>query len=221
MKKIMLISFCISWFSLLFAQNNISGIYLNEASMEIKIEDNMFYFIVSQSHSPIYANDTLAKCTFEWVDANFIELNSILPDISTYVVQSSDTTINDSIKVSFLIPYQRSKLKIEVHTNIYSTYYLVYSNNNKELMLPNNVESISFFIVPEQIIPHTYDGLFYGIVGYDSFQDYKIEKYNNHISIEIPAIDGSFFEKYYVRGDYAKISGDSITWKREVFRKKQ
>lgn len=181
MKKIMLISFCISWFSLLFAQNNISGIYLNEASMEIKIEDNMFYFIVSQSHSPIYANDTLAKCTFEWVDANFIELNSILPDISTYVVQSSDTTINDSIKVSFLIPYQRSKLKIEVHTNIYSTYYLVYSNNNKELMLPNNVESISFFIVPEQIIPHTYDGLFYGIVGYDSFQDYKIEKYNNHI----------------------------------------
>ena len=88
-------------------------------------------------------------------------------------------------------------------------------------MLPNNVESITFYIVPEHMIPHTSDGLFYGIVGFDLFQEYQMEKNINHISIEIPAMDDSFFEKYYVKGDYAKISKGTITWKGEVFIKKK
>ena len=71
------------------------------------------------------------------------------------------------------------------------------------------------------MMPHTSDGLFYGIVGFDLFQEYQMEKNINHISIEIPAMDDSFFEKYYVKGDYAKISKDTITWKGEVFIKKK
>ena len=150
-----------------------------------------------------------------------IELNSTPPNVfglkGLKVVQFSDSTINDSIKVSFLIPYQRGNLKINVHTNTFKTFDLIYSKSSRELMLPNNVKSITFYIVPEHIIPHTSDGLFYGIVGFDPFQEYQIEKNINHISIEIPAIDDSFFEKYYVKGDYAKISKDTITWKGEVF----
>lgn len=84
-----------------------------------------------------------------------------------------DSTINDSIKVSFLIPYQRGNLKINVHTNTFKTFDLIYSKSSRELMLPNNVKSITFYIVPEHIIPHTSDGLFYGIVGFDPFQEYQ------------------------------------------------
>lgn len=67
--------------------------------------------------------------TFMWVDANFIELNSTPPNVfglkGLKVVQFSDSTINDSIKVSFLIPYQRGNLKINVHTNTFKTFDLI------------------------------------------------------------------------------------------------
>ena len=209
-----------------FGQNkDISGVYYAQSGMYIKVKNDNFYLIIPQTHSPVWFNDTLANCTFKWVDKNFIELNSTPPNIITLkglnVVQSSDSTVKDSIKISFSIPYQRWKLKITVHTNTSKTFDLVYSKSNRELILPNNVKSISFYIVPEHIIPHTSDGLFYGIVGFDSFQECQIEKNINHILIEIPAIDDSFFERYYIKGDYVKVSKDSITWKGEVFVKEK
>lgn len=66
-------------------------------------------------------------------------------------------------------------------------------------MLPNNVESITFYIVPEHMMPHTSDGLFYGIVGFDLFQEYQMEKNINHISIEIPAMDDSFLKNIMLK----------------------
>ena len=214
---------CISHYA--FGQaKDISGTYFSESGTKLEITGNKLNYIVPQSHSPIWYNDTLANCIFKWVDANFIELNSTPPDILGHrglkVVQSSDSTINDSIKVSFLIPYQRGELKITIYTNTNKTFDLIYPKSSRELMIPNNVESISFYIMPDHIIPHTSSCLFYGIVGFDSFHEYQIKKNINHISIEIPAIDDSFFEKYYVKGDYAKISKDTITWKGEVFMKK-
>ena len=38
---------------------------------------------------------------------------------------------------------------------------------------------------------------------------------------EIPALDDSFFERYFVEGEYAKVSGNTITWKGMVFRKRR
>lgn len=206
-------------------KKDISGTYFSKSGTKIEIIGNELNYIIPQIHSPVWSNDTLAKCTFKWIDVDFIELNSTSPNILALkglkVAQFSDSTINDSIKVSFLIPYQRSNLKISVYTNTFKTFDFIYSKSSSELMLPNNIESITFYIVPEHMIPHTSDGLFYGIIGFDSFQEYKIKKNINHISIEIPAIDDSFFEKYYVKGDYIKISKDIITWKGEVFMKEK
>lgn len=226
MKARALLYLCICFSLYAFGQKkDISGTYFSKSGTKIEIIGNELNYIIPQIHSPVWSNDTLAKCTFKWVDVNFIELNSTPPNILALkglkVVQFSDSTINDSIKVSFLILHQRSNLKISVYTNTFKTFDFIYSKSSRELMLPNNVESITFYIVPEHMIPHTSDGLFYGIVGFDSFQEYKIEKNINHISMEIPAIDDSFFEKYYVKGDYAKISKDTITWKGEVFMKKK
>ena len=206
-------------------KKDISGVYFSESGTKIEIIGNHLNYIIPQVHSPVWSNDTLAKCTFKWVDANFIELNSTPPNILALeelkVSQFSDSTVNDSLKVSFLIPYQRSNLKISIYTNMFKRFGFIYSKSNRELMLPNNVESIAFYIVPERMMSHTSDGLFYGVVGFGSYQEHKIEKNINHVSIEIPAIDDSFFERYYVKGDYAKISNDTITWKGEVFLKKK
>lgn len=226
MKKITMFLLFISLNSYVLGQErSISGVYYSRSGMYIKVKGDNFYLIVPQSHLPIWSNDTLAKCTFKWIDRNFIELNSTLPDIIAFkelnVVQSSDSTVSDSIKVSFSIPYQRWKLKITVHTDTFKDFNLTYTKNNRTLMLPDNTKTIAFSIVPEHIIPHTPDGLFYGIVEFDSFQEFQIEKNANHIVIEIPSIDDSFFERYYIKGEYARVSKNSITWKGEVFVKEK
>ena len=228
MKGLLLLCVCFSF--CLFGNkkdisNNISGTYYSPSGTRIEIKGNELFYIVPNVYTPVWHNDTLAKCLFKWIDANFIEINTTSPTIygrnGIKVVQSFDPTIADSIKVSFIIPYQRSNLKIQLYTNAFKTIEFKYSKSRRELMIPNNVESISYYISPEQLIPHTSDGLFYGVVGFDSYQEYRIEKNINHISIEIPAIDDSFFEQYFIKGEYARIKKGAIIWKGEIFKKKK
>ena len=225
MKKIVIFSLLfnlIYFFS--FGQKNLMGTYFNESGSKIEVSGYEFNYIEPHGDTPIWYNDTLAKCTLKWVDDNFIELNSvpsyIIAQQGLKVVQSLDSTIRDSIKVDFSIPYQRNNLDISVFCNSVKTFNLNYSKNSRELILPNDTKTITFSISPGiYLTPHSVDGLYYGVLYYSS-AEYVIEKRINYILIEIPAIDDTFFEKYYVKGDYAKVSKDSITWKGEVFVKK-
>ena len=209
-----LISFCASG-------QDLSGTYYSEFGTKIEIIGNELTYIEPHFSTPVRSNDTLAKCTFEWVDADFIKINSTPPDIIALkglnVTQHSDSTVIDGIKVSFSIPYQRCNLKIQIHADTFKTFDFVYSQESRDVMLPNNVRSITFYIAPEHIIPHTADGLFYGVIGFNPFQEFEIKENTNKVLIEIPALDDSFFERYYIKDDYARVSNDSIMWKGEVF----
>lgn len=202
---------------------DISGTYFSKYGTKIEITNNELVYIIPQEHFPMWYSDTLARCTFVWVDDNFIEISSVSPVAlgreGLSVSQYQDPFLSDSIKVYFSLPYYKRNLNITVYTNTFSIFKLNYSETHKELALPNNVKSITFYIEPDHVLPHTPDCLFYGAVGFDPFQEYKIEENNNCISIEIPAINDSFFEMYYIKGDYAKVSKDSITWKGELFLK--
>lgn len=163
-----LISFCASG-------QDLSGTYYSEFGTKIEIRGNELTYIEPHFSTPVRSNDTLAKCTFEWVDANFIKINSTPPDNIALkglnVTQHSDSTVIDSIKVSFSIPYQRCNLKIQIHADTFKTFDFVYSQGSRDVMLPNKVRSITFYIAPEHIIPHTADGLFYGVIGFDPLQE--------------------------------------------------
>ena len=152
---------------------------------------------------------------------SFIELNTPLPDIvgneGLKVVQSADSSSSlDSIKLSFKIPYQRG-LRISVCTNPGFGYFF---QSKREFVIPKTVKSFSFTIFNEQIKPHTVNCLFYGAIDFNPLRKYQIEENTNHISIEIPALDDSFFERFFLEGDYARVSENTITWKGEVFHKK-
>lgn len=222
MKKIIILLFnLVSIYS--FGQQDLSGVYFSESGTKIEINKNKFIYTEHYTHLPIWYNDTLAECTIKRIDANFIELNSTSPHQIVYqrlkVLQFSDSTVNDSIKVSFSIPYQRNNLEISVFTNTFKIFDLNYSQNRRELMLPKDVKVITFTVSPGQYFtPHGVDGTFFGILYYSSIE-YTIEKGINHIEIKIPAIDDSFFEKYYVKGDYARVTNNSITWKGKVYKK--
>ncbi|SHF03278.1 hypothetical protein [Dysgonomonas macrotermitis] len=225
MKKItiLLIMFC-QICLLSFGQKNIYGIYSNESGADVLITKDKFYLIIPSNHNPVWYNDTLAECTYNKVATNFIELNSIPLNIialqKTKIIQSIDPQIEDSIRISFSIPYNNGNLIIEIYTNENKIFNLNYkANSHSDLMLPNTTRTIMFTIAPEKsVLSHTPDGLFYGALFYSSIE-YSIEKNINCIDINIPTIDNSFFEKYYIKGDYARIVNDSIIWKGEIYKK--
>jgi hypothetical protein len=228
MKKIIifLLLLCLAIHASFGQRRDISGIY-GRLGEYIKIEEDRFYLIIPQSQFGhiLWFTDTLAIGTFEWVDDNLIEINSTPPhnivrQKGLNVVQSWDSTVTDNIKVLFSIPYRRS-LEISVIADDFKAFELTYSKNNRDVMLPNNTEMITFSIVPKHVRSHTNDGLFYGIVEFNSFQEIQIRENVNHILIEIPAMNDSFFERYYIKGDYARISDDTIIWKGEVFRRER
>ena len=67
-------------------------------------------------------------------------------------------------------------------------------------------------------MPHASGGLFYGIVRYVS-DEIDFEEGKNTVIVSLPAMNCSFFERYNVRGDYARIIGDTIIWKGSSFKK--
>jgi hypothetical protein len=222
MKAFFLLGFymCFSIFTL--SPQKISGIYTNEAGIQIKIEGNTFIYIIPQSHSPIYTNDTIAKCTFNIIDDQFIEINSI-DDYSSILksmrfIQNKIDKINDSILIKFIIPYNRTKLKIKVYDDYPKLYELEYSERKQAISISNKSKQIAFYIRPESLLDVDFDGQYFGRVSFTSLE-YVIDKNVNYIEIEIPAIDNSFFEKYYIKGEYVRIVNDTIIWKGEVFTK--
>ena len=224
MKKRFLIIVSVLYCLAVTGQDSLSGNYYNQAGVCLSIEQSSFKLIMPNAARNGYYSDIMAEGNLKYIDKSFVELNSTSP---SYIVgknieikQFRDSTIvKDSLKLTFLFLYSRP-LDVYVFTDDFKTYELEYSKHRKDIMLPINTNTITFSVSPRNFIPNTSDGLHRGILVYSSME-YEIEKGINHVVITISAIDDSFFEKYYVKGEYAKISKDSITWKGEVFIKKK
>lgn len=226
MKTQILLVIYICFFSTsLFGQKDISGTYYNEAGMQVKIEDNKYTYIIAQSHSPIYSSDTLAECSIKRIDKNFIEINSVSPLISIrkglQVSQNFEEIIGDSIKVIFLIPYDFGDLIVSIYTDLtfQKLCELHYSEKNNTIMLPKTIKSFFYGFEPQlsSIKTHNTEGLFYGIMRIEPLLECIIEKDKNTVEINIPTLHNSFFEKYYVKGEYVMVTRNKIKWRGDVF----
>jgi hypothetical protein len=149
---------------------------------------------------------TLAEATFERIDNNFIEINSVPPYIllqeGIVIKQSMDSTVTDSLKLSFSFPNYDGQIEMSISVTIkglLKNYDFNYSEKNKSLMLPRNIELL-IISINNPIYDGELDGSFYGFRRVTKV--YQIEKDVNNILINIPAMDESFFEKYYVKGEY-------------------
>lgn len=207
-----------------FGQKDISGIY-SAIYGDIVVTNDSLKLI--RPDSPGIPGLVSAECTYKRINNNFIEVNSTPPYIlvkkGMIVEQFMDSLITDSIKLSFSIPNYKGELDISISgmvTNRFKKFDLNYSEKNKTLIIPGNIESITIVIL-NPIYDGELDGSYYGFRYCSLISEYEIKKSVNKIEIKIPAIDCSFFGKYYVKGDYAKVSKDSITWKGDVFIKKK
>lgn len=211
---------------------DISGHYFDETGIyEIEIKDSTFSYIIYQNPMiRMWENDTLAKCTFSWVDDNFIKINS-KPNLDEIcrevtITQATDSMLSDSVKVIFQMPYDREGLHIwltrkgsgfTTEEDNYSRHVLDYSQSNNYFLLSGDTKSFSFFIDKDNIYPHGLDGRFYGLLSFSSYYDIKTADGANLIMITIPALDNSFFERYYVVDEYVLVKDNSINWKGDTY----
>jgi hypothetical protein len=224
MRKIVLLGLYIICFKIAIAQkNDITGIYYNESGYCLQLRSDSIKLLIPQVSPVTRSSDLWFEGKYQRINENFIEINSInnpWKEVQkTIEITQEKKSDKNNIEIKFLIPYGKSDLKITIYTNNdFNFYEFIYSENNQNIILPKTGK-FSFYIVPEHLIPHTPIGTFYGIIAFDSMVDYAIDNGMNYIEIRIPAMNDSFFETYYIEGDYARIVGDNIIWKGEIYRK--
>ena len=205
---------------------SLSGEYVG-ALGKVVIDNKHFYYIEPATHLWAWHNDTLARCTIKQIDKKWIELNSVDPVFADFekdikITQSHDSTYNDGILLNFIIPYDRKPyLRISVSDDKMATrpFTFIYSDTIKSVLLPPGTRSFDFTIAPEGYSPHTVEGAYYGIL-YITSLTYKIKPACNKVIIELPRLTDSFFEQYYVKGDYARIQRNSLFWRGVEYKKK-
>lgn len=224
MKKIVfLLGLSVICFKLAVAQKkDITGTYYNESGHCLQLRADSIKLLVRQTTPVTRPSDLRFEGKYKWVDKTFIELNSMNNPWEKVrktieIIQEKRPDKKD-IEVKFFIPYNWSDLKITMFTNDFYSKDFIYSKNEQSTIIPKT-KTFSFNIVPEYLIPHTPIGTFYGIIAFDLMIDYEIESGMNYIEIKIPAMTDSFFETYYIEGDYAQVINDSIIWKGVVYKK--
>ena len=91
--------------------------------------------------------------------------------------------------------------------------------------ISKKTDYFSYFIKPADTLPKMHDpiGLFYGVREFPNFGsdiNDNIRFFTNAIDIEVP-LDDSYFERYYIEGEYVRVHNDTISWKGRSFVKKQ
>jgi len=163
--------------------------------------------------------DTMAVCSFERVDDEFIVLNSV----SNYdkvmngvrIVQSyNDSVAEDSVRIHFTIKTIDCEwcvgdrgIKINTH-NSDSLYF----SHKRKFVLPKNFEKFDFTIYTN-IWPHRFMGLDFNLRLMQS-PIYMLDDGCNDVEIHIPyRAYHNYSNSYYVKGEYARIHNDTLYWK--------
>ena len=205
------------------------GVYydVKNNGYRISLTGNRFYYIEPNAG---WANDTLAICKFDIVDEEFIYIK--YPHLIYEASVILGTKIKSyrgffwprkNIRVRFSFPNTKTKLRIEYHAKnkieeiIYPTDSIVW--------ISKKTDYFSYFIKPADTLPKMHDpiGLFYGVREFPNFGsdiNDNIRFFTNAIDIEVP-LDDSYFERYYIEGEYVRVHNDTISWKGRSFVKKQ
>ena len=210
MKKIYFLLLQSMLFSMSWANDiNIKGTYVNDYG-KVVITDSMFYFVASDVN--VWENDTLATCTWKKVEENLILVESVDPykQISVVVDKRNEETVSsDSIKISFDLGQEQKYMKVEVFNEVCNSF----KSNTYDVQVPKSTKLITFAIEPNRgTIDHTSLGEYYGLKYFLS-PEIEIDNNFNTVSVSVLNLSLSFFEHYYIRGDYVYIKDGVLHWK--------
>lgn len=220
------ISFCIQ------AENNaIDGIY-NSLHYKMLLDNERFQIIrLGTGHGLFVSDEVIAEGYYSKLGNNLLELNSDSTSSATFVMASQKIEYktlshpSDSIEVYFDIPTDQY-LSIEFdyyvegkETDDNCEVELEYiQNHSQSVIIPR---SYYIFGTIRRKIGILYNWLpthcFYGIP--EIFVSFHIPENCSRIRISVPGIKGNYFDRMFLKGEYALIEGTTIRFKGETFTK--
>lgn len=205
-----------------FAQKN-EGKYLNDIGETIEISRNKLYYIARKTiHLKWWEKDTLAICNVKRVGRNVLKVTSIpqfpqKPSVDCVYEERGD----DSIKVNFVMPYNRDDLEITIDVDDYTRRYQN-TNHTHSLMIPR-CKRFSCSIRPTKWVAEHDTAKTYGHNSYSPFflpdGQLTIDPGINRVDIEIPELNNYYFAKYFIKDEYILIRDGYLHWKGKIYKK--
>ena len=215
---------------LLYACNNaIDGIYVSSSEyMKLVLDNDRFQIIRCERETKqgfwIY-EEVLAEGNYTKIDNNLLEFNSD----DSYSAKSVASTARiefehleagcDSVEIVLDIPSDESivvNLICDLEENVLEPYEVEFDyvrNKHNRINVPRS-NNISMSIISNNgTLPNWLPSFYFQGIQEIFIPISSIEKNCSTIQISIPGIKGNYFERMFLKGEYALIQGDIIRFK--------
>lgn len=215
MKKIIVLLILFYIASMSTRGAGINGTYLFEDFEYMQIENDSFRII---SYEGFNGDSIVAQGSIKKIrESNFIELTS-KPFGNVYdnikIEECFDSSLVDSVKIKFVFPCD-GKLRIFLYPESYT-----YSDSimiSKQQYKWKEISSFEIFNCNPSVES---DGTNLGRVSFECYLGYMVKNANtNVVIIKIPNLTNSYFKRYVISNEYAKVDSRKLLWRGRVYKK--
>lgn len=211
------ISFCIQ------AENNaIDGIY-NSLHYKMLLDNERFQIIrLGTGHGLFVSDEVIAEGYYSKLGNNLLELNS---DSTSSAKSVASTTriefeylksVCDSVEIVLDIPSDESIVVNLICIGGIDSYEVEFDyvrNKHNRIIVPRSCDIYLSIKSNRGTIPNWIPSLCFQGIQEVFIPISHIEKNCSTIQISVPGIKGNYFERMFLKGEYALILGDTIRFK--------
>ena len=217
--------------NIVYAQKNkINGTYAWDMTEYLTITEDSFKLYLYSTYPSLYGlnfRDTiLAEGKVQYESDNFIKLTSkdyeweIKENMT--VIDSIDSHLNDSIRFTFIFPFDgKYKIILYLENHDYKNEIKYELKDSKDVFLPMYKDSIltfSFIILNQVPVEYPFRNYLKN-VQFSSFRNTSKNNNSNFFEISIPDLTNSYFNRFLINGEYIRVNKDKdvLFWRNEQY----
>lgn len=227
MRKLILLFLCTLGTVCVLAQRE-RGLYLGGRGgyFYFEIDKNRFRLTDSTIGS-VKFDRLMAEGGVNWISPDLIELNSDARFYdavyeNSFSEQVRDSTIGkDSLLVRLVYPCKMIDLHVECFVEFEngSRKMFVVGSDSIVARLGGQIpKNVLFVFWMRDVCGQEMTGQYLGLVEYDS-PYYTIRSGANSITVHIPDLTEGYFERYYFKGEYARVLNNKLIWRGETYKR--
>lgn len=218
------------FFNINAQKNKINGTYIWDMTEYLTILEDSFKLHLYPTYPVFYGLDLgdtiLTEGKIEYDSDNFIKLTSKDYEWEArknmIIEESVDSSLVDKVKFTFIFPFEgKYKIILSLKNNYTEKIYEFQDRN--EFILPiqkDDLLEFSFLILNQT--PPTYQYRTYNkAIAFNSSKKKRKEKDSNSFKIFIPDLTNSYFNRFWIKGEYIKVNTekDVLFWHNEKYLK--
>jgi len=131
------------------------------------------------------------------------------------IEECCDSSLVDSVKIKFVFPCD-GKLRIFLYPESY-TYSDSIMISKQQYYDWKDISSFEIFNCNPSVES---DGTNFGRVSFECYLGYMVKNANtNVVIIKIPNLTNSYFKRYVISNEYAKVDSRKLLWRGRVYKK--